>query len=73
MKTGEKIYFLYVPFIGFIVGTENMEENMKRILQAEAKKELEDKKYLRKLKREYPNATIENLGDGWLISENKKE
>lgn len=61
--------FMYIPQLGFIQATDNMDENMKRIEQAKAKQEIEDKKHLRKLKREHPNCTIQKLGDSWLISE----
>jgi hypothetical protein len=48
---------------------DTMEETMKRIAEEEVKKEIEDKKMLRRLKRENPGKNIKKIGDSWLISE----
>jgi hypothetical protein len=69
MKVGEKKTFVYVPWLGFIEAADTMEETMKRIAEEEVKKEIEDKKMLRKLQKSNPGKNIKKIGDSWLISE----
>jgi hypothetical protein len=56
-------------WFGFIEAADTMEETMKRIRKVEVRREIEDKKMLRRLKRENPGKNIIKAGDGWLITE----
>ncbi|MFP5116130.1 hypothetical protein ACSU64_27870 [Bacillaceae bacterium C204] len=69
MKVGDKKTFVYMPWLGFIEAGDTMEETMRRIHEEEAKKEIEDKKMLRRLKKANPGKNIKKIGDSWLISE----
>ncbi|MDR4948124.1 hypothetical protein [Neobacillus cucumis] len=70
MKVGEKKTFVYIPWLDkFIEAADTMEETVRRINGEEAKREFEDKKMLRQLKKENPGKNIKKIGDSWLISE----
>ncbi|PLS04015.1 hypothetical protein [Neobacillus cucumis] len=66
MKVGEKQTFVYLPWLDkFIEAADTIEETVRRINEEEVKRELEDKKMLRRLKRENPGKHIMKAGDGY--------
>jgi len=69
MKVREKKTFVYLPWLGFIEAADTMEKTMARIHEEEVKREIADKKMLRRLKRENPGKNVAKVGDCWLISE----
>ncbi|MBT2656604.1 hypothetical protein J7E81_15400 [Bacillus sp. ISL-18] len=72
MKVGGKKTFVYIPWLDkFIEAADTMEETVRRINEEEAKRELEDKKMLRKLQKANPGKNIKKIGDAWLISDAK--
>ncbi|MBS4191729.1 hypothetical protein KHA94_16185 [Bacillus sp. FJAT-49705] len=71
MKVGDTKKWLYVPWIEFIDGEGSMYEIMKKVNAAEARNEVEDKKELRLLQRQYPGHEITKIGSSWMIVPNE--
>ncbi|MEH7548244.1 hypothetical protein [Neobacillus vireti] len=70
MKIGDRKTFVYIPWLDkFIEAADTMEETMRRIHEEEVRREIADKKMLRRLQRENPGKNIMKAGDGWLISD----
>jgi len=70
IKVGEKKTYIYMPMLGYMIEAGNtIEETVRRINEEEVRKEIEDKKMLRRLKKENPGKNIKKIGNAWLISE----
>lgn len=58
MKPGEKKNFIYIPLFDFIEAGETKEETLKRIAQAEVKREIQRKKTFKRLQKQFPDCDI---------------